>query len=57
MIKRANQPFDIEKSKLFRKDWEDLNRSGRYNMNDLTKVIMLLASNTAPYPLNMMIIP
>lgn len=50
MGKRAKQPYDIEKSRLFKKDWEDLNGSGRFNMNDLTKVIMLLASNTGPLP-------
>lgn len=50
MSKRANQPLDIEKSRQFKKDWESLNRSGRYNMNELMRVVLLLASNTGPLP-------
>ena len=46
--KRASLPRLADYTKSFRKDWERLSRSGRYNMNQLKQVMMLLIANDAP---------
>jgi len=48
--KRTNFPRDSGRSKQFIKDWEDLSSSGRYDMNELKVVMMLLIENSAPLP-------
>jgi mRNA interferase YafQ len=46
--KRASPLRDTEQTKQFLKDWERLSRSGRYDMNRLRAVMLLLVSG---YPL------
>ena len=46
--KRAAFPREVEYAKTFRKDWERLSRSGRYNMALLKEVVMLLIEADAP---------
>ena len=46
--KRALLPRRSTCTKAFRKDWERLSRSGRYDMNQLKRVMMLLIANDAP---------
>lgn len=46
--KRTGLPRTSAYTKAFRKDWERLSRSGRYNMNQLKQVMMLLIANDAP---------
>ena len=46
--KRAKLPRSSDYTKSFLKDWERLTHSGRYNMNRLKEVMMLLISNDAP---------
>ncbi|MGH8477899.1 MAG: type II toxin-antitoxin system YafQ family toxin [Methylococcales bacterium] len=48
--KRAKLPREFTLSKKFIKDWGRLSRSGRYDMNRLKSVMMLLIENTAPLP-------
>lgn len=48
--KRTNLPRDSGRSKQFIKDWEDLSCSGRYDMNELKVVMMLLIENSVPLP-------
>jgi len=48
--KRASLPCAIDYTKAFLKDWERLSHSGRYDMNKLKEVMMLLTANTAPLP-------
>ena len=45
--KRAKLPRSSDYTKSFLKDWERLTHSGRYNMNRLKEVMMLLISNDA----------
>jgi mRNA interferase YafQ len=35
-------------SRIFKKDWDRLARSGRYDLNNLKEVMMLLIANDAP---------
>ncbi|NOU00841.1 MAG: type II toxin-antitoxin system YafQ family toxin [Gallionella sp.] len=49
-LKRANPPRSSDKTKQFRKDWERLSHSGRYDMNRLKKAMMLLIANDEPLP-------
>ena len=48
--KRAAPPRRSDYTKRFLKDWEDLTRSGRYNMGRLKDVMMLLIANDGPLP-------
>jgi len=46
--KRAVIPRLSDYSKTFFKDWENLSRSGRYDMNVLKEVMLLLVANDGP---------
>jgi mRNA interferase YafQ len=46
--KRAAPPRTCDYSKAFRKDWERLSRSGRYDMHKLRAAMMLLIADVAP---------
>ena len=46
--KSARLPRTFELTKAFRKDWERLSRSGRYDMRMLKQAMLLLVANDAP---------
>ena len=46
--KRTNPPRDVDKSKDFLKDWENLAKSGKHDLNVLKEVMLLLIANDAP---------
>ena len=46
--KRATFPRTSDYTRAFQKDCERLSRSGRYDMNRLKEVMLLLISNDAP---------
>ena len=46
--KRAPLPRSADYTKSFIKDWERLSRSGRYDMNRLKEVMLLLIANDTP---------
>lgn len=46
--KRASLPRASDFAKSFRKDWERLSRSSRYDMNRLKQAMMLLIANESP---------
>jgi len=46
--KRAKHPRACDYAKAFSKDWERLSNSGRYDMNRLKEVMLLLVANDAP---------
>jgi mRNA interferase YafQ len=46
--KRARLPRTSDYTKSFLKDWERLTHSGRYDMNRLKEVMLLLIANDAP---------
>ena len=46
--KRAPLPRAADFSKGFRKDWERLGRSGRFDMTGLKELMLLLIANDAP---------
>ena len=46
--KRAAHPRAVDYSKHFTKDWERLSRSGRYDMNRLKHVMLMLIGNDGP---------
>ncbi|MCC8372635.1 MULTISPECIES: type II toxin-antitoxin system YafQ family toxin [Photorhabdus] len=46
--KRASFPRRSDYTKQFGKDWQRLSRSGRYDMNRLKSVVMLLIANDSP---------
>ena len=46
--KRAKLPRRVDYARQFLKDWERLSRSGRYDMNRLKAVMLLLIANDAP---------
>ena len=46
--KRATFPRTCDYTKAFQKDYERLSRSGRYDMNRLKEVMLLLIANDAP---------
>ena len=48
--KRAGVPRASDHAKAFLKDWDRLNRSGRFNMTLLKEVMLLLIANDAPLP-------
>lgn len=46
--KRASLPRAVDYTKTFPKDWERLERSGRYDMKRLKEAMLLLIANDAP---------
>ena len=46
--KRATFPRAAAYTKQFAKDWEQLSRSGRYDMRQLKEAMLLLIANDAP---------
>ena len=46
--KRTRTPRRVDYTRGFLKDWERLSRSGRYDMNRLKAVMLLLIANDAP---------
>ena len=46
--KRAPFPRQAEYAKTFLNDWERLSRTGRYDLNLLKEVMLLLVANDAP---------
>ena len=46
--KRTKLPRRADYARQFLKDWEQLSRSGRYDMNRLKAVMLLLIANEAP---------
>jgi mRNA interferase YafQ len=46
--KRARLPRTFELPKPFRKDWDRLARTGRYDMRRLKQAMMLLVANDGP---------
>ncbi|RVU04642.1 type II toxin-antitoxin system YafQ family toxin [Novosphingobium umbonatum] len=48
--KAATLPRTFDLAKAFRKDWERLSRSGRYDMRQLKEAMLLLIANDAPLP-------
>ena len=48
--KRTTLPRRSDFTKAFAKDWERLSRSGRYDMNRLKEVMLLLIASVAPLP-------
>lgn len=46
--KRAALPRAADYARPFRKDWERLSRSGRFDMKRLKEVMLLLIANDAP---------
>ncbi len=46
--KRAALPRACDYTKTFRKDWERLSRSGRYDLRHLKEAMLLLIANDAP---------
>jgi len=46
--KRAPLPLTSAFAKPFKKDWERLSRSGRYDMNRLKEAMLLLIANDGP---------
>jgi mRNA interferase YafQ len=48
--KRAALPRRSDFTKAFGNDWERLSRSGRYDLNRLKEVMLLLIANDAPLP-------
>jgi mRNA interferase YafQ len=47
-VKRARQPRRCDYGKAFAKDWERLNRTGRYDMGRLKEAMLLLIANDEP---------
>jgi mRNA interferase YafQ len=48
--KRAAPPLESENSKGFRKDWDRLLKSGRYDMGRLKETMLLIIANDGPLP-------
>ncbi len=48
--KRANPPREFSRTKEFKKDWQRLAHSGRYDMNRLKEAMLLLIEDTVPLP-------
>ena len=46
--KRAAHPRSCDYAKQFSKDWARLSGSGRFDMNRLKEVVLLLVANDAP---------
>lgn len=48
--KRAGLPRRADFTRQFVKDWDRLNRTARYDMQQLKRVMLLLIANDAPLP-------
>ncbi|WP_318828435.1 type II toxin-antitoxin system YafQ family toxin [Burkholderia cepacia] len=48
--KRTSLPLSSDVTKQFRKDWERLSNSGRYDMKHLKEVMSRLVANEGPLP-------
>ena len=48
--KRPNPPREFTRTKEFKKDWQRLAHSGRYDLNTLKEAMLLLIDNAAPLP-------
>jgi mRNA interferase YafQ len=48
--KRTNPPREFSRTREFTKDWQRIAHSGRYDMNDLKTVMLLLIENAEPLP-------
>jgi mRNA interferase YafQ len=48
--KRAHPPREFTRTKEFKKDWQRMSHSGRYDMNSLKQVMLLLIENAMPLP-------
>jgi mRNA interferase YafQ len=48
--KRATLPRPFDYAKTFRKDWDRLTKSGRYDMNRLKVAMALIIANEGPLP-------
>jgi mRNA interferase YafQ len=48
--KRAALPRATDYAKSFLKDWQRLSHSGRYDLNRLKQVMVLLITNDSPLP-------
>lgn len=48
--KRASPPREFTRTKEFKKDWQRLAHSGRYDLNGLKEAMLLLIENAAPLP-------
>lgn len=48
--KRASRPRTSDHTKAFKKDWDRLSRTGRYDMGRLKEVMLLLIANDGPLP-------
>jgi mRNA interferase YafQ len=48
--KRAGLPRRADFTRQFVKDWDRLNRTARYDMRQLKRVMLLLISNEGPLP-------
>lgn len=46
--KRASLPRNSDCARTFVNDWERLSKAGRYDLNRLKEVMMLLVANDAP---------
>jgi mRNA interferase YafQ len=46
--RRASLPLACDFTKAFRKDWDRLSRTGRYNMGQLKEAMLLLIANDGP---------
>ena len=46
--KRTNPLREFTRTKEFTKDWQRLTHSGRYDMNGLKELMLLLIENSAP---------
>ena len=54
--KRAALPRASDYAKTFLKDWERLSRSGRFDLNRLKEVMMLLVANDGAFVLLLLIL-
>ncbi|KAA3503168.1 type II toxin-antitoxin system YafQ family toxin [Rhizobium rhizogenes] len=48
--KRTTLPRSSDFTRQFLKDWQRLNNSGRYDMEKLKKIMLLLVANEGPLP-------
>lgn len=48
--KRAKQPRNSDRTKAFKRDWERLSHSGRYDMGRLKEAMLLLIANESLLP-------
>lgn len=53
--KRTLPPRNSDRTKQFRKDWERLSHSGRYDMHRLKEAMLLIIANDGPLHLNILI--